>query len=466
MRQIRFSLQGGLSKDDLERIHAQVLQVLWETGVECGHVKTLNAVSAFDGVRIDGNRIKFAHALVNEYVARARWENPGEPLGDEVTVSGPWNCLNITDLETLEIRPSTGADVREMFKLVHAANAGGICPVYPNDILHKLQILFLEKSGIELSRTCGSHLEFSDPTMLDFCIAMYKAAGRKYHMEVQFPITPLRMNDSGLETVWAYKDRDDVRITAAAAPIPQAGMTAPLPVFPGLVLSVAESLASYILARMIAGDRVDSHPQFRLDLVDMRYMTTVYSSPDHILYMLLLKDVYEYYYGRQKPGHFLQSNSKRPDAQAVCERTSYMLTLALAGFRRFCLGAGQLSMDEVFSPAMFIIDREIARFITHIIKGVSFDSAISAAELIAEVGPGGNFMAHDTTIKLMRTLFESDLFPRTNLDQWRAAGEPDVETVAVAKAKELIDSHDFRISDSVQSELDAIYAEAEKYAGY
>lgn len=463
MKQITFSLHGGLSADDLRGIHSEVLRVLWETGVECSHAKTLDAVSSIEGVRVDGGRIRFGADVVERYVEKAREENPGEPLADEVTVTGPWNCLNMTDMDTLAIRPSTGADAREMFKLVHAAGGGDICPVYPNDIPSKLQVLFIEKSGIELANATGSHLEFSDTAMLEFCIAMYKAAGRKYHMEVQFPITPLRLNDSGLETVWAYLDDDDVRITAAAAPIPQAGLTAPLSVRAGLVLSAAEALASYMVARIIGGDRLDSHPQFRLDLVDMRYMTTVYSSPDHILYQLLLKDVYQFYYGRQKPGHFLQSNSKRADAQAVCERTSYMLTLALAGYRRFCLGAGQLSMDEVFSPGMFVIDREIARFITHIVRGLSYDDSTSAADLIAAVGPGGNYMADGSTIDHMRELFESDLFRRTSLDQWRREGEPDVERAAVEKARQLIASHDFRLPDGAQAEIDAIYSEAERY---
>ena len=462
MKNIRFSLTGGLSQEDLRHIHQEMLRVLWETGIECRHQKTIDAVGSIPGVKIIGDRIRFAPHLVEEYVERARRENPGEPIGDEITVTGPWNCLNIIDMDTSSVRPSTSADVREMFKLVHVANAGPICPVYPNNIHPRLQLLYMEKSGIELTDGDGSHLEFGDTEMLEFCIAMYKAAGRKYHMDVQFPISPLRFDSSGLETVWNYMDRDDVTITATAAPIPQAGLTAPLPVAAGLVLGAAEAIASYMLARMIAGDKVDSHPQFRLDLIDMRYLTTVYSSPDHTLRALLLKDVYEFYYGRQKPGHFLQSNAKRVDAQAILERTSCMLTLAFAGFRRFCFGAGQLSMDEVFSPAMFVIDREIARFVTHIIRGVDYEGAGGAADLIAEVGPGGNFIAHDTTIEHMRSLFDSDIFPRTNIGQWRAAGEPDPEKTATAKAKEMIASHDFRLPDAAQREIDEIYAEAER----
>jgi trimethylamine---corrinoid protein Co-methyltransferase len=463
MQRITFSLSAGLSEKQLQRIHSETLRLLSETGVECSHAKTLDSLASYDGVTIHGSLVTFAADLVESYVRRARSEHPGESLRDEVTVSGPWNCLNMTDMDSGVIRPSTAADVRDMFRLVQAAGAGAICPVYPNDVHPSLQILFLEKTGIELTDSDGSHLEFSDPAMLELCIAMYKSAGRKYHMEVQFPISPLRLNPSGLETVWRYKDRDDVLVTAAAAPIPQAGLTAPLPAFAGLVQAAAESIAAYMVAKMIGGDRVDSHPQFRLDLVDMRYMTTVYSSPDHILYQLLLADVYGFYYGRRKPGHFLQSGAKRIDAQAVCERTSYMLTLGLAGYRRFCLGAGQLSMDEIFSPAMFIVDREIARFITHIVRGVAYDDSVSAADLIAEVGPGGSFMTHDTTLELMRDLFESAMFPRTSLDQWRAAGEPDIERLATAKAREIIASHDHHLPDAVQQEINAIYAEAGRY---
>ena len=193
----------------------------------------------------------------------------------------------------------------------------------------------------------------------------------------------------------------------------------------------------------------------------MRYMTTVYSSPEHILYQLLLKDVYAFYYGRPKPGHFLQSNAKHLDAQAVLERTSYMLTLALAGYRRFCLGAGQLSMDEVFSPRLYVIDREIARFITHIIRGAQFDDEADPIEVIrAGLGEGG-FMTHPDTLDGMRDAFESRLFPRMGLDQWRSAGSPDPLKLASEEVEHIIASHDFELDENVRGQIDRIYEEAE-----
>ncbi|MGD0089739.1 MAG: trimethylamine methyltransferase family protein [Planctomycetota bacterium] len=465
MRRIRFGLQGGLSAGDLRTVHGEVLRVLERVGMECQHPRTLAAAAGTPGVRVAGQRVYFKPDFVEELVAAIRRENPGEPLGEEITISGPWNCLNVIDLETGAVRPTTAADVRQMFKLVHAARAGCICPVYPHDLPPRLQVLFLEKAALELTEAEGQQLEFSDPEMLEYAIAMYRAAGKPYHLHVQFPVSPLRTNTLGLEQIWNYKDRAGVRVTALAAPIPQAGLTAPLFMPGGLVLAVAEALGACALVRIIGGGRLACHPQFRLDLFDMRDQNIVYASPDHILVQLLLKDVYQFYYGRPKPGHFLQCNAKRCDAQAILERTAYLLTLALAGERRFCLGAGQLSMDEVFSPALFVIDQEIARFLTHIVRGIGWDERAGLAfETIAEVGPGGEFLSHPTTLETFRELFDSWLFRRMGVNKWRAAGEPAIEALAAARAKELIASHSHALPAATQAEIDRIYAAAEKLA--
>lgn len=463
MKRLKFDLGGGLGPGDLEQIHAEVLQVLSSVGLQCGHERTLEAVSAQPGAGVRDGRILLSEGLVEEHIERLRCHRDDVPPGDEVTVSGPWNCLNIIDMETDEIRPSTGADSREMFKLVHAAAAGGICPVYPNDLPPRLQVLFLEKTGIELAGSHGSALEFKDDEMVEAAVAMHSAAGGRYHMVVQFPISPLRLDDLGLETIWRYMGRNDVELCPSACPIPLAGLTAPLFAPAALVQAAAEGIGSHIVAQIISGGRLRSGPGFRLDIADMRYMNAVYSSPDHILFQLLLKDVYAYYHGRPKRGHFLQTNAKRPDAQAVLERTSYMLTLALAGYRRFSLGAGQLSMDEVFSPAMFIIDREMARFVGHIIKGIAYDDRpdLSLRVISEAIASPDGFVVHESTIEHLGDLFESDLMPRYGLQKYLAEGSPDLNRKAVEKAKNLIAGHSYSVPGKVQEELDRIWREAE-----
>lgn len=464
MRKIIHRLVGGLTEHDMRDIHAGVVKTLSEIGIGCDHDRTLDTVEAHLGVDIRDRRIFFNKSVIEEFVERARVENPGEEQRDDVTVSGPWNCMNIIDMESGRIRHSTANDVRRMYKLLHAAGAGKICPVYPNDIHPTLQMLYLEKAGIEIAGANTTQLEFSDPALEEFAIRMHRAAGWKYSAHIQFPISPLRVNPLALDAIWRHLGNDDVIVQAEAAPIPQAGLTAPLSIPAALIQAAAEAIGAYIIARIIGGDRIQTHPQFRLDIADMRSATTVYASPEHILFQLLIADVYEYYYDRPKPGHFLQCNAKRVDAQAIAERTAYMLTLALKGFRRFCLGAGQLSADEVFSPALFIIDREIARFITHIVNGVPYEGGVDhAVETIAEGVAQGEFMTHESTLKLMRGIHSSELFPHMGLERWRSLGEPEIEKLALEKAHALIESHDYRLPDAVQAEIDSIYSEAEAY---
>lgn len=461
MKRVQFSLKGGLTEADLQQIHEQVLKVLEHIGLEDEHDESRLAAARHPGVREDGSRLYFAPELVDEFVERSRQEHSAEPAPDEITMEGPWNCLSIEDLETGEVRASTLEDARQMFKLLHAAGAGHICPVYPHDVPPHLQVLAVDKAGLELTQGDGSLLEYSDHEMLDFAIAMYAAAGRKYHMSMQFPISPLKADRTALETVWHFMGRDDLRITASASPIPQAGATAPLFIPGALVQAAAEALGTYMLIRLTAGDRVACAPGYRIDLFDLKTTVLACGSPMYILYQLCLKDLWQFYYGTPMRSHFLLSNAKTCDAQAVMERTAFVLTMALAGFRRFWLGAGQLSLDEVFSPVLFIVDQEMARYVTHIIQGIDYDEGVDASyEAIVQGVAEGNYFMHDSTLANMRKDFDSDIFPRLRLESWRAAGCPSWRDKAQEKVKELIESHDFALPDDVQAEVDRIYQQA------
>jgi trimethylamine:corrinoid methyltransferase-like protein len=242
MKRIQFCLEGGLSKKNLRQIHREVLRVLDEVGVECDNMRVLEILGDQEGLSVAGLRVRFSPDVVEAAIEKARKRGRKAPAPpDEITVTGPWNCFNIEDMETRKVRRSTAADVRDMFKLLHVAQAGGVSPVYPTDIDPRLQLLHLEKTGIEVADTDGSHMEFSDRRMLEFAVDMYKVAGRKYTVAVQFPISPLRMNPSGLDTILDYLDRSDVNLEPAPAPIPQAGCTAPLFAPGAIVQTVAET---------------------------------------------------------------------------------------------------------------------------------------------------------------------------------------------------------------------------------
>ncbi|NIR02148.1 MAG: hypothetical protein GTN78_18460, partial [Gemmatimonadales bacterium] len=97
-----------------------------------------------------------------------------------------------------------------------------------------------------------------------------------------------------------------------------------------------------------------------------------------------------------------------------------MLMLGLAGFRHFYMGAGQMSMDEIFSPAQFIIDMEIGRYVQHVLDGMKWSgSSEEIAEAVAEGVAEGNYLTHPTTLESLPDFFDSWLFRRDNVGRWR-----------------------------------------------
>lgn len=462
MKRLQYELKGGLEEADLASIRSQILEVLEKVGVDCPHEKTLKRLGAEKGVRVEGVRIKFDPTLVNQVIEAHKKTGPSRQLPEKITVTGAWNCFNIEDMDSGAVRASTGADVREMWKLLGALKGGPVCPVYPNDIHGPLQVLFVEKTGIESTDTNGSLLDYTDARLQELAIDMYKAAGRRYRMMIEFPISPLRFNPSELEKIWEYKDRTDIDLYAASAPIPMAGSTAPMVLPGGLVQSLAESYAGVITINALSEGKIPVHPEFRLEVSDLRHMTLAYSSPESLITQLAVADACRYFTGSPRIDCNFQANAKHCDIQSAMEKTSWMLVHALAGFRNFWFGGGQLSMDEIFSPVQYVVDLEIARYVEHMVRGVPYDDSPGAAvKVISETGPGGDYMTHDTTIESMGSMFESDIFPRTSVGQWRAAGEPDVRQKAAEKARGLIRDYHHEIAPALQADLDRIWKKAE-----
>jgi len=118
-------------------------------------------------------------------------------------------------------------------------------------------------------------------------------------------------------------------------------------------------------------------------------------------------------------------------------------------------------MDEIFSPAQFIIDMEIARYVQRVVDGVTWEgSANDIAKTIAEGAAEGNFLTHPTTLQMLPHMFESPLFRRDNVDQWRAAGQPTTERLALERARQAIESYTYQPPRGAQADLDRIFEKA------
>ncbi len=126
-------------------------------------------------------------------------------------------------------------------------------------------------------------------------------------------------------------------------------------------------------------------------------------------------------------------------------------------------GAGMLDSGLVFSYAQLVIDNDIFKMIRKVMQGMHIDDENLAVDIINSVGPGGDFLMQDHTMKYMRTLPSApNLIERGNRERWLSFGGKGLGERAAEKAAEILANHKpAPLSDHAKSELRAIVEEAD-----
>jgi trimethylamine--corrinoid protein Co-methyltransferase len=100
---------------------------------------------------------------------------------------------------------------------------------------------------------------------------------------------------------------------------------------------------------------------------------------------------------------------------------------------------GLLDALKAFDFAKLAIDDEIALMLKRIKRGLEFSPENLSLDAIAEIGPGGTFMTHKQTRKLMKTV---GLLPRIAdrdpRDMWIKKGALDSQARAMQRVREIL----------------------------
>ncbi len=104
-------------------------------------------------------------------------------------------------------------------------------------------------------------------------------------------------------------------------------------------------------------------------------------------------------------------------------------------------GAGMIESGVTFDCAQLVIDDEIAAMIKAVVAGIPVDDETLAVEDIAAVGPFGDFLSLDATLRHMRDLSQPRYLDRRVREDWRQRGATDLYERARAAALETIESH-------------------------
>ncbi|MQY59260.1 MAG: hypothetical protein GH144_06605 [Clostridia bacterium] len=157
-------------------------------------------------------------------------------------------------------------------------------------------------------------------------------------------------------------------------------------------------------------------------------------------------------------------DAKIPDAQAGYERALQVLSCALSGVNFIHLSIGMIEQMLLASYEQCVIDNEILGATFRILQGMEVNSETLAMDVIKEVGPGGNFLTHEHTLKNFRKV---EWFPRlTNRNKWlnwEAEGKISMRQKANEEARRILkEYHPQYLCSDLCEELDKFAGEAQR----
>lgn len=440
-----------LSRDQQERIHAASLEILEKVGavIDDEQARTLlgkaGAATGEGGrVFIPPKRVEWALSAAPKRIElHDRCGRPAMPLEPRRVYYGPGSdCLFLLDHRTGERRQATLQDLGEAIRL---------CDALPNiDFL--MSMLLPSDAAPERA----NHLQMramiensSKPIMFvnnDFesCPEMVRAAeivagGAQAHRERPYcccyinVTAPLRHNADSLQKLLYLADKG---VPTTYTPMVLRGVSGPVTSAGAIALANAGELVGLLLAQLKREGAPVIHSGGYGDVFDMRTLTGAYTGP-------------ESYGGRAAMGSFYglpvfglggASDSKLPDEQAAAEASLTLLFETLAGVN-LVHDLGYLESGKCYSLQMLAICDEIIGYLRRYCQGIEVSDETLALDLIAELGPEGDYLSTEHTVNHYKETWYPRLFNRNHFDGWLAEDGMTLRQRTQRRVEEILKNH-------------------------
>jgi trimethylamine--corrinoid protein Co-methyltransferase len=191
----------------------------------------------------------------------------------------------------------------------------------------------------------------------------------------------------------------------------------------------------------------------------MKTTISVYTSPEFILARVAVAEMGRFY-GMPTWGYAGDANSCVIDEQAATEATFSIMAALLAG-NNLTHDIGYLESGLTTSPEMIVLCDEIISMLRRFMEGISFDEESMAMEAIDEVGPDGDFLGTNHTLRNFRRLWRPALFSRLGGEEWALQGGKRLSERVRERTVSIIESHRPEpLPANVRQEIDYILKSA------
>lgn len=455
------SLVGGvkvLTKRQMYDIHLTILRVLREVGLEIhmsdkGFVRLRNL-----GLRVDEAS---RHVWLDDELVLETIRQLCGARSTEVTLEGvdkdPIPCVLPAKLEIdigavhgfllddrRQMRPVQHKDLFDSLRLkkslpgVPATHAGLMTQEVPGEVAYIHTTAF----NVKYCKTPVA-TDCNGPEDAVWITRIMRAAGawddtQEAGWSSIFARSPLCLTGRGV----AFLEIS----SRAGRPQRVTGMPTPAATAPGtlasyLVQFLAESFGFTTIGRLLCDPLrelpVIGNDSSDITVMDVRRGIFFIAGPDVSLMRMAMKQLSGEFYkstGCHCCGIRTYTDAKEPGIQAALEKTFQAMCDLMAGMYStdpapvaplYCVGS--LNINLVLSFEQAVIDYEFWQMLNHFLAGIRMDQDTLGFDAIKRVGPSGEFLSDEHTLKHARSeWWFPSLFHRGAWDTWQAEGKPDV----------------------------------------
>ncbi len=463
-----------LDNKEIKVIHDGTMQILRDTGIMVHHKEAL-ALLAGAGAKIDGKIARLPEKLIMEsiektgkkYILYGRDPKKTARFGysDFVLMSSPGQYSWI-DTETDERREAIIQDAHEAIKLGDA-----LCNItivgsmaQPEQVPESWRDVYLSGELVK-GTTKPTRCWIKNGRTAQYILDIYRtvAGGEEALRErpmvevLMEPISPLQLPKDGLDIVKAFAQAGQ---PVSIGPMAMTSATAPATLAGTLAQENAEILAGIVVTQLFAPGTPITYGGIP-HIMDSRTGICSFGSPEQGLMAIAMVQMARFY-GFPVYVNVGLTDAKVPDAQAGTEKGTSLLLAVLAGADTFG-HCGICGTDHAGSLLWLYLDNEIAEYVKRIMHGFVVDPEKIAAELVNKVGPGGNFLTEEHTVKHFRKelWMPGPAWTRQSWDEWQGDGKKAMGDRIKEQVKKILNDHRPDVIDKELSrEIDRIVERA------
>ena len=470
-----------LSEKEMQAIHDGTMKILRDTGVMVHHTEALDLLArAGANVDKDSRIARLPEKLVVESIGQAAKKyilygrDPERTArfgyGDFVLMSSPGQYSWI-DTDTGLRRAATIQDAREAIRLGDALSNVTIVGsmAQPEEVSEQWRDVFLTAELVK-GTTKPTRCWVKNGRTAKYILQIYRAVAggeealRDQPMVEAFlePISPLQLPADGLDIAKEFAQAGQ---PISIGPMAMTSATAPATLAGTLAQENAEILAGVVATQLFAPGTPITFGGIP-HIMDPRTSICSFGSPEQGLMAAAMVQMARHY-GFPVYINVGLTDAKLPDAQAGIEKGTSLLLGALAGADTFG-HCGICGTDHAGSLVWLYLDNELMEYVKRIVRGFEVNADTLATEVVRQVGPGGNFLAEEHTVKHFRKelWLPGPAWTRESWDGWQTHGCTSMADRIACGVNRILETHKIEpIDEDMAREIDRIVECAKRELG-